>query len=621
MDRKSLAYSLLLLLSLAIVSVLVSRNVVQAILDPAHLTLSTSAAPNPLNLPREFSASLLFPNEEATLGGVQLQIDQVADESGPIASTTRVLAFLPTDYATATTVVTDPVTVPAGSGFASGTISTRHIFTSVQVFDDTLGTLPLPGVTLPSGSTFTGFGGGKFKGTSASSELTYLSIKWLAPQETAFIGDYEAKLLVHVGGFGDYLDILSSNTVGFSIAAAEVDKPPVATDDPDTTDEDTPKLVDVLANDNDPDADPLTVSAVTQPTEGAVTIAGDGSSVTFDPTGSAVLQALRTGQNSVQTFDYDVTDGVFTDTGTVTMTVTGSNDPPVGNDDSYNVTAGDVLDIGALTLSVFDNDFDAEDGQNLTAPTSTDVPVGEGTLTFNAADGTFTYDPGNFVGNTSFTYTPRDQDGLDGNVTLVELLQGPAFEMVVETALPVDEDSSVITIRINLINATPLNSSVRLQTQDTGAGVGFAAAGADYTAVDQTVTLNDQTSSTTINITILNDAAATARRYEGLEAFEATLSNQTTTGTTTATSIKAPATVALTIDDPQDLPALSIDSVSVDEPAGVATLTVTQAGLSVLTTTARYDTQNDLTVAAGRRATANYDLFVKTPRQPGARWG
>ena len=68
MDRKSVAYSIVLLLSLVVVSFLVSRNVVHAILDPAHLTLSTDAAPNPLNLPREFSASLLFPNPKSTEG-------------------------------------------------------------------------------------------------------------------------------------------------------------------------------------------------------------------------------------------------------------------------------------------------------------------------------------------------------------------------------------------------------------------------------------------------------------------------------------------------------------------------------------------------------------------------
>ncbi len=65
------------------------------------------------------------------------------------------------------------------------------------------------------------YAGGKFKGTSPTSELTYISIKWLAPQDTAFNGDYEAKLLVHVAGPGGG-DILSSNTVNFSIGAAQL---------------------------------------------------------------------------------------------------------------------------------------------------------------------------------------------------------------------------------------------------------------------------------------------------------------------------------------------------------------------------------------------------------------
>ena len=296
-----------------------------------------------------------------------------------------------------------------------------------------------------------------------------------------------------------------------------------------------------------------------------------------------------------------------------TITVTPLNDSPVAGDDFYAVIPKQVLnvDVGQGLLA---NDSDVDTGDNITVDVATVVftPAGApvaSSLTVNA-DGSFTYDPGDLVGGQTFTYQTEDDSGAGNdhsNVATVTLSQGPTFEMSVETALPVDEDSSIIAVKITLNNATALNSSVQFQTQDTGTGVGFATAGTDYTAVNQTVTLNNQTTSTTINITILNDAAATAKRYEGLEAFQATLSNQTTTGTTTVTSIKAPTAVALTIDDPQDLPSLSIDSVSVDETAGVATLTVTQTGLSVRTTTARYDTQNDGTVPAGRRATANVD--------------
>ena len=57
----------------------------------------------------------------------------------------------------------------------------------------------------------------------------------------------------------------------------------VATQDTATTDENVPVVIDVLANDTDPDANELTVTAVGTATNGTVIINEDGT-LTYTPT-------------------------------------------------------------------------------------------------------------------------------------------------------------------------------------------------------------------------------------------------------------------------------------------------------------------------------------------------
>jgi len=93
---------------------------------------------------------------------------------------------------------------------------------------------------------------------------------------------------------------------------------PDAVDDPATTDMDTPVTIDVLANDTDPDGDPLDVIAVTQGSDGAVAINPDDT-VTYTPT---------PGFLGTDSFTYTVSDGNGgEDTAPVTVTV---RDPSAG---------------------------------------------------------------------------------------------------------------------------------------------------------------------------------------------------------------------------------------------------------------------------------------------------
>ena len=92
---------------------------------------------------------------------------------------------------------------------------------------------------------------------------------------------------------------------------------------------------------------------MTQPSEGVVTIDGGAQSLTFDPTGSAALEALAFDQTSVQTFTYTArnTNTLGTATGSVTVTVSGLatafNDALVAHwtFDNAHVSGNTILDL------------------------------------------------------------------------------------------------------------------------------------------------------------------------------------------------------------------------------------------------------------------------------------
>ena len=91
------------------------------------------------------------------------------------------------------------------------------------------------------------------------------------------------------------------------------------------TDEDSPVVIPVLANDSDPDGDTLSVSSVdTSGTLGSVTINPDGT-ITYDPSGK--FGYLEPGETATDTFTYTIIDEHgLSSTVTVTVTVGGCHD-------------------------------------------------------------------------------------------------------------------------------------------------------------------------------------------------------------------------------------------------------------------------------------------------------
>jgi len=120
-----------------------------------------------------------------------------------------------------------------------------------------------------------------------------------------------------------------TDTATVEMTIQGVNDTPVPIGDAATTDEDTPVVIDVLANDTDIDGDTLAVDSVTQGANGSVAINADGT-LTYSP-------ALDF--NGSDSFIYTVTDAQATATATVDVTVNPVADPPP------NLAAGVLADV------------------------------------------------------------------------------------------------------------------------------------------------------------------------------------------------------------------------------------------------------------------------------------
>lgn len=207
--------------------------------------------------------------------------------------------------------------------------------------------------------------------------------------------------------------------------------PPVAGDDAYEIVEDgilsVAALEGVLANDSDPDGGPdtppLTAVLVSNAANGNATLNSDGS-FSYTPVANFF------GSDS---FTYRAHDGVkSSNVATVSITVTGVDDPPVAAADSYSVQAGALLSVAepGVLANDSDPDGDAIFAEWVSGPTN-------GQLTIQT-DGSFTYIPNaGFVGSDSFTYLASDGQS-NSNVATVNITVLPA-----ETVLFADSFTSL----------------------------------------------------------------------------------------------------------------------------------------------------------------------------------
>jgi VCBS repeat-containing protein len=228
--------------------------------------------------------------------------------------------------------------------------------------------------------------------------------------EAGFVGT--ASFTYKVSDDGSFLSNLA--TASIDVTANE---PPVASDDTFATPKDTILTIDapgLLANDSDPNDDPLVVSGVAAP---GLPANGTIEADTLNADGSFRYLA-RPGFVGTDSFTYTVSDGGLTDVGTVTITVTDPtmNTPPVAVDDSYTIAKDTVLTVDAPGLLA--NDTDANGDKLFLAVVGGEV---NGTIDSAPTDGSFSFTPNtHFAGTATFTYQ-IDDDAVRSNTATVTI--------------------------------------------------------------------------------------------------------------------------------------------------------------------------------------------------------
>ncbi|MBD2435604.1 DUF4347 domain-containing protein [Nostoc sp. FACHB-110] len=125
-------------------------------------------------------------------------------------------------------------------------------------------------------------------------------------------------------------------TANFTLAVNDVNEAPTARNDSATTTDIQPVIINVLANDTDPDGNLLTISSFTNPTTGSV-VRNNDNTFTYTP---------RLGFSGADSFTYTINDGSLTATATVNLTLTlGSNQiiGTAGNDILLGTGRSDII--------------------------------------------------------------------------------------------------------------------------------------------------------------------------------------------------------------------------------------------------------------------------------------
>ncbi len=174
----------------------------------------------------------------------------------------------------------------------------------------------------------------------------------------------------------------------------------------------------VLTNDTDPDtSDVLSVDSVDATSANGASIANNGDGTfTYNP--NSQFENLASGQTATDTFNYIVADGNGgTDTGTVTIEITGINDEPTLDDPSDVVINEDPGAAQIVTLTGIDEGASgAENSQTLTISATSSHPT-------IIPHPTISYTEDSDTGTLSFTPLPNTNTTISGPITITVRVQ------------------------------------------------------------------------------------------------------------------------------------------------------------------------------------------------------
>ncbi len=218
-------------------------------------------------------------------------------------------------------------------------------------------------------------------------------------------------------------------TATVTVTVTRANRDPVAANDSASTTQNVALQLSVatlLANDTDADGDPLTVIGIDMATAQLGSTLLSGTNITYFPPLNFIGQ---------DTFTYTISDGHGgTSTGTVQITVSPVNHPPMAGNFAFTTLRDTPINLGLLFLLSLASDPDGDTVQFDHA-----VPVSQAgghTLLSLLTNGLLRYTPpAGFTGSDSFNYVVNDGRGLSATGTvLITVLDSP-MGMIEEAAI------------------------------------------------------------------------------------------------------------------------------------------------------------------------------------------
>ena len=244
----------------------------------------------------------------------------------------------------------------------------------------------------------------------------------------------------------------ASSTVQITVTGTNDD--PVAVADTDSATEGGSAVTgSVATNDSDPDDGASLSYALVAPVAG-LTLNPDGS-YSFDPT-NAAYNHLAQGATTDVVASYTVSDGLGgSDTATLTITVTGTNDDPVAADDT-GAGNEDTL----ISGNVGTNDTDADDGHSLSYSLVGSAPAGftlnpNGSWSLDASNSAYQHLATGATAVVTVGYTVSD--GLGGSdtgelkITVTGVNDNPALTAAQASLAAGTEDQNYIVSKVSLL--------------------------------------------------------------------------------------------------------------------------------------------------------------------------